>query len=295
VSLVIPTFNSSAFLPTLIAALELLDPAPSEVVFVDDCSSDGLPRNIDGMLGKAALSCRVKVVLRDTNGGSSAARNDGLDVASGDIVAFCDSDDLPLPHRIGVHQVDLSHRTRGAVSYGAIAGFQHGHVGAKYVRGGWRYRRGEKVNELIRRNFVPFSTVAVSGEVRSLRFEGRRYNEDWYYLIETARHFDLVTQRVPLTVYRYSDYQKSQYFSRKDLLGSYDELEDRYRLSGEKHLAQIASRTRISLAVGGPVASLALLYRELIDYLPSRLRDRTKIDSFLLKVHTRALTLEEGS
>lgn len=294
VSLVIPTFNSRAFLPSLIASLELLDPEPFEVIFVDDCSIDGSPQTIDEILGIASLSCLVKVVLRDVNGGSSAARNDGLNEAKGDIVAFCDSDDLPLPHRIGVHQTDLANRSGGAVSYGAIAGFHHGQSRVKYVRGGWRYREGRRASELIRRNFVPFSTVAVSGDARLNHFRGRRYNEDWFYLVDLARKYDLVTRSVPLAVYRYSEAQKSRYFSPKELLGSYDELIQLYKSPDDECLARVASTTKRLIQMGGPVASSLFLYREFLDFIPSRLRMRRQVDAFLHAVHKRALNFSEN-
>jgi glycosyltransferase involved in cell wall biosynthesis len=94
VSVVVPCFNSSARLPeTLRSILDQRLPASVdgfEVVLVDDGGDDDLA-------GWAATldDDRVRVV-RQENAGVSAARNLGIASATGDLIAFCDSDDLWL-------------------------------------------------------------------------------------------------------------------------------------------------------------------------------------------------------
>lgn len=91
ISVVVPSFNRAALLPaTLDAILAQTRPA-AQVIVVDDGSTDGTA----GML-EARYTGRVEV-LRVANGGDLAARNAGLARATGDRVAFCDSDDLWRP------------------------------------------------------------------------------------------------------------------------------------------------------------------------------------------------------
>lgn len=62
---------------------------PHEVIVVDDGSTDGTV---------AALSNRVGItVIQQANAGPGAARNRGVSVATGDYIAFLDSDDLWFP------------------------------------------------------------------------------------------------------------------------------------------------------------------------------------------------------
>ena len=93
--MVVPCFNSLAYLPeTLRSILDQRLPASVsgfEVVLVDDGGDDDLT-SWAASLGDD----RVRVVRQD-NAGVSAARNRGIAAAAGELVAFCDSDDLWLP------------------------------------------------------------------------------------------------------------------------------------------------------------------------------------------------------
>ena len=61
-----------------------------EIILVDDGSPDNCPKMCDDY---AQLDARVKVIHKE-NEGLGFARNSGLEVATGDYVAFCDSDDF---------------------------------------------------------------------------------------------------------------------------------------------------------------------------------------------------------
>ena len=95
VSVVIPCFNSLRYLPeTLDSVLDQRMPAGVagyEVVLVDDGGDDDLT-------GWASTrgDDRVRVV-RQENAGVSAARNRGIAESTGELIAFCDSDDLWTP------------------------------------------------------------------------------------------------------------------------------------------------------------------------------------------------------
>lgn len=65
-----------------------------EVILVDDRSPDGCPALCDRI---ACSDAQVRVVHRTENGGLSAARNSGLDIAEGRYVTFVDSDDFLSP------------------------------------------------------------------------------------------------------------------------------------------------------------------------------------------------------
>lgn len=91
ISVIIPTWNRAALLPaTLDAILDQTLPA-REIIVVDDGSTDATVAML-----KRRYAGRVRV-LRMANGGDLVARNAGLAIAGGDLVAFCDSDDLWHP------------------------------------------------------------------------------------------------------------------------------------------------------------------------------------------------------
>ena len=91
VSIVINNFNYDRFLQQSIDSALAQTHARTEVIVVDDCSTDGSREIIH------ACRDRVVPVLRTANGGQGAAINDGFRVARGELVIFLDADDYLHP------------------------------------------------------------------------------------------------------------------------------------------------------------------------------------------------------
>src|SRR5881392_335950 len=88
-SLIVPVYNVAPFLPRFLEGLGAVEPNTAEIIVVDDGSTDECPRLLAEFAGRHS---HVRVV-RQPNGGLSAARNTGLALARGTYVAFADSDD----------------------------------------------------------------------------------------------------------------------------------------------------------------------------------------------------------
>lgn len=93
VSVIIPTFNRSDTIARTMDSVMNQSYSDIEVIVVDDGSTDETPEILRNYGGK------IKVISQ-TNAGPSAARNAGLKIARGSIVAFLDSDDVWLPRKI---------------------------------------------------------------------------------------------------------------------------------------------------------------------------------------------------
>ncbi len=93
VSVIIPTFNRARFLGEALDSVLGQTYSDLEVIVVDDGSSDG---TAELMATRTRDDARVRYV-RQANRGASAARNAGLDAATGDFIAFLDSDDAWQP------------------------------------------------------------------------------------------------------------------------------------------------------------------------------------------------------
>ena len=93
ISVIVPVYNAAAFLPACVKSLREQTHRSLELIFVDDGSTDGSGRLLDSY---AKDDPRIRVIHR-TNGGVSAARNDGIDAATGDYVGFVDADDTVEP------------------------------------------------------------------------------------------------------------------------------------------------------------------------------------------------------
>ena len=90
VSVVVPVYNTAAYLRECLDSLVGQTLADIEIVCVDDGSTDESPSILEEY---AARDGRVRV-LRQKNQGAGAARNNGLLQARGAYVMFCDSDDF---------------------------------------------------------------------------------------------------------------------------------------------------------------------------------------------------------
>ena len=92
-SLVVPVYNVAPYLQRCLESLARVAPPADEIIVVDDGSTDDCPR----ILAEFAPRLPQMRVIRQENGGLSAARNTGLDAARGKYLAFVDSDDFVEP------------------------------------------------------------------------------------------------------------------------------------------------------------------------------------------------------
>ncbi len=107
VSVIIPTYNRAWCLREAVDSVLAQEFKDFELVVVDDGSTDETPP----LLQEYGDSIRV---LHQRNRGVSAARNAGISVARGDLIAFLDSDDIWLQGKLAF-QVEFFNRHPGAL------------------------------------------------------------------------------------------------------------------------------------------------------------------------------------
>lgn len=95
-SIVIPTFNSFSKMSQSLAALDhVSEKSGTEIIFIDDCSTDGTYESLSSWCENRPQCAVFKL---GTNSGSAAApRNVGIEQAQGEYVYFLDSDDVIDP------------------------------------------------------------------------------------------------------------------------------------------------------------------------------------------------------
>ncbi len=97
VSVVIPAFNAVATLSRALDSVRAQRFTAWEAIVVDDASRDGT-----GTLVETYADPRLRLIKRDSQGGPSRARNDGIASARGDLIAFLDADDEWLPEKLAL-------------------------------------------------------------------------------------------------------------------------------------------------------------------------------------------------
>ena len=93
VSIIIPAYNSKRLLKTTLFSAIRQTYKKIEIIVVDDGSTDGTYHSIQNILKKYK---RIIKYIKQENRGLPSARNQGMDLATGDYFFFLDSDDLLL-------------------------------------------------------------------------------------------------------------------------------------------------------------------------------------------------------
>jgi hypothetical protein len=92
VSVIIPLFNKAPYVARALASVAAQTYTDFEVIVVDDGSTDEGPRIVE-----ACNDAHIRLITQE-NSGPGAARNRGLELAQGELVAFLDADDEWLPN-----------------------------------------------------------------------------------------------------------------------------------------------------------------------------------------------------
>lgn len=93
ISIIVPVYKAEGYLERCVNSILSQSFADFELILVDDGSPDQCPKLCDVFAGN---DNRVRVI-HQKNAGVSAARNAGLDTASGEYITFVDSDDYIDP------------------------------------------------------------------------------------------------------------------------------------------------------------------------------------------------------
>ena len=100
-SIVVPAYNVAPYIEAAVRSALAQTLRDLEVVVVDDGSTDDTPRVLERLA--AALDDPRLRILRQDNGGLSAARNAGILAARGEFVGLLDGDDEWLPQKAALH------------------------------------------------------------------------------------------------------------------------------------------------------------------------------------------------
>jgi glycosyltransferase involved in cell wall biosynthesis len=157
VSVVVPTKDRVQLLAAALRSIGAQGRGPLEVIVVDDGSAD--PDAVRHVVAELA-DHRVHVLRRTVPGGVSAARNLGLDKATGDLVAFCDDDDLWAPDKLAEQVVALDRTGRSWAYAGSVDISRSGTV----VKGSPPPPPDEVVAGLPKANVIPGGCSGVLAE-----------------------------------------------------------------------------------------------------------------------------------
>jgi glycosyltransferase involved in cell wall biosynthesis len=199
-SVVVPAFNAQATLARAVRSALAQEPAPAEVIVVDDGSRDRTAQVAAGLDG-------VRVIAQE-NKGPSAARNHGLAEVRSPWVAFLDADDWWLPMKTSTQVSALSGRPDCALV--ACDWVREGTAGIVPPYGPSRGAGDSPVTEFDYRSILllnRFQTSTVLARTEAVRSVGGFDSaldgvEDWDMWLRLAGEGRIVKVDTPLVVYR---------------------------------------------------------------------------------------------
>ncbi len=212
VSVVLPTKDRAAVVAEAIRSVVDQTYPQWELIVVDDGSRDETPQVLE-QLGEDS---RIRVVTHETNRGVAAARNSGLAVATGEYVAYLDSDNTWEPDFLEL-MVRFVRRGGHRAAYAMSALEEQGGRGRRRYRG-MPYSR----EALLERNYI--DCIVVLHERALLDTVGGfdetlRRNVDWDYLIRLADVTDFAF--APFVATRYDLWETGTDRITTDELASY--------------------------------------------------------------------------
>jgi glycosyltransferase involved in cell wall biosynthesis len=150
-----------------------------EVIVVDDASTDGTAALFEGTLDQ-----RIRYVRLPENRGGAVARNIGIDLATGDWIAFLDSDDEWLPEKLEQQLCAARGRT-GDLLLCCNARLVRGSVHRPYNRSA--PEPDQPISEYFLcsgSSFVTSSLVVSARAARTVRYdESLRRHQDWDFTL----------------------------------------------------------------------------------------------------------------
>jgi glycosyltransferase involved in cell wall biosynthesis len=201
VSVVIPAYDAAATVGAAVESVLWQTYDDLELVVVDDGSTDETGAIVAAHPGPIRL-------VHQENAGVGAARNRGIAEASGDLIAFCDADDLLLPRHLEA-LVETFDRGGGGLATANHYWLLPGGLDRTRVRYKGRFPRpDEQRRAILEQNFVSTLALFPRALVDEIGpFDSRlRHAEDWdFWLRAILAGSRVALQPRPLALYRWGD------------------------------------------------------------------------------------------
>lgn len=175
-----PVYNSVHHLSAAVNSILGQTFRDLELIIVDDCSTDGSQELIKRL---SVLDNRIVTVFNIDNQGAGISRNTAIDIARGEFLAFCDSDDLWLPNKLELQLATMREKNLD-LSYTDVLSINHDHSELL-----WRMKALQDpslVNYMAKTN-ITFSSVVLKRNRLAIRFTEDRTRQDTIFLIRLLR------------------------------------------------------------------------------------------------------------
>lgn len=173
VSVIIPVYNCGKYISRALESVYAQNYENIEIVLVDDKSSDN---SAEIILEHKKFHPEIIYYLQEKNQGAGVARNKALELATGQYVAFLDSDDVWKKNKLE-KQIDFMIQTGTPFSYTAIEMIDKDN---NLIKGKRNLKTECNYKNLLHNTIIATSSVVIDrGNIGDFRMSLRRGGQDY--------------------------------------------------------------------------------------------------------------------
>lgn len=282
VSVIIPTYNRANIIGRAIRSVLAQTHQDLELIIVDDASDDDTQAVVESFQDD-----RIRYIRHEVNRRGAAARNTGIEAATGEYVAFLDSDDEWVENKLEIQlrTIQSASNPRKAVVYSQLF-VEKGYT--RQVRPRYGKLGEESVVDylFLRKGLMQTSTLFTSRDVaQAVLFTPHlRRHQDWDWCVKAEEHgVEFLFVEVPLAIWhvagkdrvsRVMEYQSSLDWLEENSLKFSQKARSAFLAqtvapmvgqSGKRHLALKYILQAFFLRAVSPTDSLRLVIRSCFD------------------------------
>ncbi len=181
VSVIMPAYNAAPFIEEAISSVVNQTVTDWELLVIDDGSCDGTPEIVTKL---AENDPRISLIINEENMGCAKTRNRGINIASGQYIAFLDSDDVWHPEKLErqIKKMQESGVEICYCSYGIIG------VSGNKVRADYLVSETAEFKDILMENYIQCSAMLIRADiVKKFMFNTEFYHEDYILGLDMLR------------------------------------------------------------------------------------------------------------
>lgn len=195
VSVIIPTYNRSAFLEVAVRSVLAQTYRNFEIIIIDDASADNTKEMIESSFVDEIKLGTIRYLKNERHTERSISRNSGMLLAMGEYIAFLDDDDLWLPEHLKGLVDFLDHNSQVAIVFSNIANYSFDGVIEKVRSDSPPTGFGRYYRELCIMGHLVSSQASLFRKIIVDKIEGIRsdlvFAEDWEFFSRIAMNYEV--------------------------------------------------------------------------------------------------------
>lgn len=205
ISIIMPAYNSARYISASIASVQAQTWKNWELIIIDDCSTDKTSEIVTSFV---VSDPRVRQIKNNENSGVAQSRNIGIANASGDWIAFLDSDDCWTPDKLS-QQMNFARKHMAEFTFtGSAFMDENSYPLSHYLS----VPNKVSYKELLKQNIISCSSVLIKQKLLlAYPMSSDDMHEDFAVWLQILKDKEIYAYGLdqPLLIYRLSSSSKS--------------------------------------------------------------------------------------